>query len=83
MLLLLLSLQTTPPPPDIQLRATVQARSVTIEKHGQARLTVQAEPDAGSVVDVQAPPANGRKTIKNVNITVDAKASLADPRHGN
>ena len=80
MILLMLAIQSAAPAPDVQLRATVQARSVTIEKHGQARLTVHAEPDAGSVVDLQAPRANGRKTIKNVSVTVDAKAVLADPR---
>lgn len=77
MLTLLLLLQTAP---DIELRAEVRARQVTIEKQGDARLTVTTSPDAGgNVVDVRAPRANGRKTLRNVSASVRAEARIGDP----
>lgn len=82
MLIAMLLLQSVQPQtaPDIQLNAHVSARSLTIEKHGEARLTLRTEPDGGgNVVDVRAPSANGRKTIKNVDVTVRAEARIADP----
>lgn len=82
--MLFLLLQTAPAPqtPDIQLRARVTAKSVTIEKQGEASLTVRASPDAGSAVKVEAPRANGRKTIKDVTVEVDAGARIAAPEPG-
>jgi hypothetical protein len=65
--------------PDIELFAQARARSVTIEKQGNASLTVRAEPDGGSVVDVRAPKANGRKTLRNVVVDIHAKARIAEP----
>jgi hypothetical protein len=83
MLTLILLLQSTAasaqPLPDIELNANVRARSVTIEKQGNARLTVTTSPDGGNVVDVRAPRANGRKTLRNVNAAVKAEARIADP----
>ncbi|MEA1014970.1 hypothetical protein [Sphingosinicella sp. LY1275] len=81
MLLALLLLQATGSPPDIELNAHVRARSLTIEKKGDAALTLTTSPDSGeNVVDVRAPKANGRKTMRNVEVTVDAKAHIADPQ---
>jgi hypothetical protein len=77
MLLLALALQTAAP--DIELRADVRARQVTIEKQGDARLTVTTSPEGANLVDVQAPRANGRKTLRNVNVSVRAEARIADP----
>lgn len=65
--------------PDIELNANVRARSITIEKKGDASLTVTTEPDGGNVVDVQAPKANGAKTIRNAEVTIRAEARIADP----
>ena len=65
--------------PDIELNINARARSVTIEKQGDARLTVRTEPDGGNVVDVRAPKANGRKTLRNVAIDVRAEARIAAP----
>ncbi len=66
-------------PPDIELNASVRARRVTIEKKGEASLVVRAGPDAGSIVDVRAPKANGRKTLNNVQVDVRAEARIGDP----
>src|SRR5687768_11105186 len=78
-MLFLLLFQASAQAPDIELNATVRARRVTIEKRGNASLTVHAGPDAGSVVDVRAPKANGRKTLNNVRVDVHAEARVADP----
>ena len=78
MLLALLLLQASAP--DIEIQANVRARSLAIEKQGEASLTLRTDPDGGNLVDVQAPRANGRKTIRNVDVTVRAKAHIADPQ---
>ena len=75
MILLCIALQAAALP-DISLNATISARSVTIEKRGEARLEMTASPDAGSLVKVEAPRANGRKTLRNVRVQVDAEARI-------
>jgi hypothetical protein len=65
--------------PDIQLHARVRARSVTIQQKGEARLAVTTSPDGGNLVDVQAPRANGRRELRNVDARVRAEARIADP----
>ena len=75
----LLALQAAPLP-DIQIGATVEARSMRIEKKGNAKLEVRADPDAGSVVKVEAPRADGVKTLRNVRVAVDAEARIGTPQ---
>lgn len=65
--------------PDIAINARVQARSLTIERQGDTRLTLRTAPDGGNVVDVRAPRADGRRTIRNPTVTVNAEARIADP----
>jgi hypothetical protein len=81
-MLLLIALQAAAvaTAPDIQIGARVRARSVTITKRGDAELTVTTNPEGANLVDVRAPDANGRKTIRNVDVTVDAQARIADPQ---
>ena len=79
-MLLLFLLQAATTPPDIELKAVVDARSVRIEKKGEASLEAEAAPDAGSGVHVEAPRADGAATLRNVRVTVDAEARIADPR---
>ena len=81
-MLLLLLLQASSAQPDIELRAAVDARSVRIEKKGEAELTVSASPDGGSEVKVEAPKADGARTLRNVHVTVDAEARIGDPSEG-
>jgi hypothetical protein len=76
MLMALLLLQAAQAP-DVELNANVRARQVTIEKQGDARLTVTSSPDGGNLVDVRAPRANGRKTLRNVEVDVRAEARIA------
>ena len=81
MIALLLALQAAAQPlPDIHIGAIVEARSVRIEKKGDAKLEVRADPDAGSIVKVEAPRADGAKTLRNVRVTVDAQARIGTPQ---
>lgn len=75
MVLLLLALQAAALP-DVSLHATLTARAVTIEQHGAATLEVHADPDAGSLVKVEAPKAHGAKTMRNVAVNVTAEARI-------
>ena len=79
MMLLLILAQGATPAPEIQLEATIRAKSVTIEKQGDARLTVTTDPDGGNLIDVQAPKANGRKKLRDIEVKVDAQARIGDP----
>ncbi len=79
MLFILLLQAAAAQAPDIQLNANIRARSVTIEKQGDARLTVSTSPDGGNLVDIRAPKANGRKTLRNVEVNVRAEARIGDP----
>jgi hypothetical protein len=65
--------------PDIELNANVRAKSVTIEKQGNAQLSISTSPEGENVVDVQAPKANGQKTLRNVQVEVRAHGRIADP----
>jgi hypothetical protein len=79
MFLALALLQAAAVQPDIEFHASVRARSLTIEQKGEASLTVTTDPPGTSVVDVRAPRANGRKTIRNPAITVRIEARIANP----
>ena len=65
--------------PDIQLNIDANIRRVTIERSGEASLEVTG--GEGSVVRVEAPEANGRRALRNVNVRVHAEARVADPRN--
>jgi hypothetical protein len=77
--LILLQAAAAQPAPDIQLRIDAHIDRVRIERRGEARLEVTAGPDAGSVVRVEAPQANGRRTLRNVDVHIEAEARIADP----
>ena len=64
--------------PDIELNLNLRARSVTIEKKGEARLAVRGE-GPGNRVDVRVEPkAEGRTELRNVTVDVHAEASLQE-----
>ena len=78
LLLLILAQAAQPaPPPDIALDIRASARSVRIERSGEASLEVHAGPE--SLVEVEAPDAGGRRRLRNVEIRVKAEARIADP----
>ncbi|HYG29619.1 MAG TPA: hypothetical protein VD887_05320 [Allosphingosinicella sp.] len=64
--------------PDIQLRIDVHADRVRIERRGEASLEVSG--GEGSAVRIEAPDAEGRRTLRNVDVRIEAEARLADPR---
>ena len=76
--LLILQAAAAQTPPDIELNVDASVRRVTIERRGEASLEVRG--GEGSVVNVEAPAANGRRTLRNVNVRVRAEARIADPR---
>jgi hypothetical protein len=66
--------------PDIELNVRARVRSVEIERKGEAKLEVRAEPDAGSLVRAEATPkAEGRTKLNNVDVNVRAEVRLGDP----
>lgn len=75
---LLAMLQAAASPADIELRATVRARSLVIEGKGDANLTITA--NGQNVIDIRAPEANGRKRISNPVVHVNVEARIADPK---
>jgi hypothetical protein len=79
--LLLLQATAPAPAPDIELNVHIRAKRVTIQQQGETKLTVHAEPDAGtSGVESNVPPkAQGRRELRNVTVDLHAQASLADP----
>ena len=80
MLLLLQAAAPSPALPDIELNIRARARSVEIEQKGEARLELRAEPDAGSVVEARVTPvAEGRTSLRNVEVNVQAGARIAGP----
>jgi len=76
--LLLQAAAPAPAAPDIQLDINASVRRVAIERSGEASLEVSG--GEGSVVTVEAPDANGRRTLRNVNVRIRAEARIADPR---
>lgn len=75
---LLLQAAAAQPAPDIELQIDASIRRMRIDRQGEASLEVHAEPDGGSDVRVAAPEANGRRTLRNVNVRVRAEARIAD-----
>ena len=80
MLIALLLQSAAAPPPDIQLGIDLRARSVEIERKGEAELTVRAEPDGGSMAQsVTLPAPEGRTKLRNVRVKVRAEARIGAP----
>ncbi|HEY0085975.1 MAG TPA: hypothetical protein VGB65_08700 [Allosphingosinicella sp.] len=76
---LLLQAAAAQPLPDIELNVRARARSVEIERKGEATLEVRAEPDAGSRVDVRVEPVpEGRTSLRNVEVNLRAEARLGE-----
>ncbi len=67
--------------PDIEIGARVRARSVAIERRGEASLTVRSAPAGDNIVDVRAPAASGRSTLSNVTVDLKVEARIAPPEN--
>ena len=68
--------------PDIQIGARLSAERVTIEQKGVASLEVASSPEGSNRVVVEAPRADGKRILRNVQVSVDAEARIADPDSG-
>ena len=78
MILLILLQAAAAQAPDIELNVNLRARSVTIEKKGEARLQVHGG-GPGNRVDVKVEPkAEGRTELRNVTVDVHAEASVQE-----
>ncbi|HYJ83433.1 MAG TPA: hypothetical protein VEW26_11420 [Allosphingosinicella sp.] len=74
----LLLLQAAAQAPDIELDVSLRAKSVRIERKGEARLDVRGE-GPGNRVDVRVEPkAEGRTQLRNVRVDVHAEASIEE-----
>ena len=74
----LILLQAAVQAPDIELSVKARARSVTIERKGEARLEVHGE-GPGNRVDVKVEPkAEGRTELRDVTVEIHAEASIHD-----
>lgn len=78
MILFLLLQTAAAQAPDIELNLSARARSVTIERRGEARLEVRGE-GPGNRVDVRVEPkAEGRRQLRDVAVDVHAEASVRE-----
>jgi len=69
-------------PPTIQIHARVHADRIKVERQGEARLTVHADPILAQAiaVDRSKPVPNGA-TVRNVDVVLDAQVAV-DPNGG-
>ncbi|HEX8578647.1 MAG TPA: hypothetical protein VF655_03520 [Allosphingosinicella sp.] len=66
-------------PPDIELNIRARAKSAEIERKGEAKLQVIAEPDARSHVEARVEPLpEGRTSLRNVEVNVRAEARIGE-----
>jgi len=78
MLTLLLLQAAATQAPDIELNLNLRAKSVAIERKGEARLEVRGE-GPGNRVDVRVEPkAEGRTELRDVTVDVHAEASVEE-----
>lgn len=78
MILLVLFQAAAVQAPDIELNLKARARSVTIERKGEARLEVRGE-GPGNRVEVRVEPkAEGRRELRDVSVDLHAEASVQD-----
>jgi hypothetical protein len=64
--------------PDIELNLNLRAKSVRIDKKGEARLEVRGE-GPGNRVDVKVEPkAEGRTELRTVTVDIHAQASVEE-----
>jgi len=66
-------------PPDIELRAHADIRSLEIRSQGTARLTVHAEPGDAPPVAIERSAPAGQNRYRNLSIDITAIARLTAP----
>ena len=71
--------QAAVPRPDIELRATVRAESVTISQGVLAELSVRADPPLAQAVEVRRSQPAGAASYRGLALSIAATATIADP----
>jgi len=66
-------------PPDIEIRAHADIRSLKISSQGTARLELHAEPGEAPSVAVKRSTPAGNKSYRNLSIDIDGIARLTAP----
>ncbi|HYD39001.1 MAG TPA: hypothetical protein VEA60_15385 [Allosphingosinicella sp.] len=78
MLLLIILQAAAVQSPDVELTVHARAKSVKIERKGEARLEVRGE-GPGNRVEVKVEPkAEGRTELRNVTVDIHAEASIRE-----
>ena len=67
------------PPPDIEIRAHVDIRSLKVNSQGTARLELHAEPGDAPPIAVQRSAPAGRAGYRNLSIDLHGIARLTAP----
>jgi hypothetical protein len=68
--------------PTIQLHARVRADRIKVEREGEAKLTVHADPILAKAINVdRSRPVPNGGTVRNVEIVLDAQVTV-DPNGG-
>ena len=67
------------PPPDIEIRARVQVRSVEVRSQGAARLELRADPGVAPPVEVTRSAPAGQARYRNLRIELRGIATLTGP----
>jgi hypothetical protein len=78
MLILLFLQAATGQAPDVELNLHATARSVRIERKGEARLEVRGEGRSNRVDARIEPKAEGRSELRNVTVDIHAQASVRE-----
>lgn len=79
MLLMLMLVQAAAP--DLELDIRGRARSVEIERKGETKLEIWAQPDGGSRQRATVQPGSRDATkLKNVGFEIHAEARIAPPQ---
>ena len=68
------------PPPDIEIRAHADIRSLKIRSEGTARLELHAEPGDTPPVAVERSAPAGSKSYRNLSIDIHGIARLTAPQ---
>lgn len=80
---ILLAQLATPDPaptlPDIEIRARVQAARVDVKQRGEAKLELRVDPGEAEPVRVERSAPAGQARYRNLTVTVEAEARIADP----
>ncbi len=72
-------LALVPSPPDIEIRAHADIRSVDVRSQGVARLELHAEPGEAPPVQVERSAPSGARHYRNLRLDLRAFARLVAP----